>query len=144
MGIQEETASTDPLQAYADGLLGFGHPIRIRALVLLESEHSPRALADAMDAPLGVVSYHVRMLRTYGLVEQTREQPRRGALQHFYRRTDLAEDLMAKLAAFFDVPTTRAGRRGTDARVADLNRWANMPWLKARVRARSGRRAEAA
>jgi hypothetical protein len=38
---------------------------------------------------LGVVSYHVRMLRDYDYdcVELVRTEPRRGALQHFYRAT---------------------------------------------------------
>ena len=40
-----------------------------------------------LDAPLGVVSYHVRMLRDYDCVELVRTEPRRGALQHFYRAT---------------------------------------------------------
>src|ERR1044072_268360 len=39
------------------------------------------------DAPLGVVSYHVRMLRDYDCVELVRTEPRRGALQHFYKAT---------------------------------------------------------
>ena len=40
-----------------------------------------------LGAPLGVVSYHVRMLRDYDCVELVRTEPRRGALQHFYRAT---------------------------------------------------------
>ena len=40
-----------------------------------------------LGAPLGVVSYHVRMLRDYECVELVRTEPRRGALQHFYRAT---------------------------------------------------------
>ena len=36
---------------------------------------------------MGVVSYHVRMLRDYDCVELVRTEPRRGALQHFYRAT---------------------------------------------------------
>jgi len=38
-----------------------------------------------LNAPLGVVSYHVRMLRDYDCVELVRTEPRRGALQHFYK-----------------------------------------------------------
>jgi len=48
-----------------------------------------------LDAPLGVVSYHVRMLRDYDCVELVRTEPRRGALQHFYRaiaRPNLDDD----------------------------------------------------
>ena len=40
-----------------------------------------------LGAPLGVVSYHVRMLRDYDCVELVRTEPRRGALQHFYKAT---------------------------------------------------------
>ena len=34
-----------------------------------------------------MVSYHVRMLRDYDCVELVRTEPRRGALQHFYKAT---------------------------------------------------------
>src|SRR3954451_8880469 len=62
------------------------HPLRARILQRLgERESSPRELATELDAPLGVISYHVRMLREYECVELVRTEPRRGALQHFYR-----------------------------------------------------------
>jgi hypothetical protein len=48
---------------------------------------SPGDLAVELGAPLGVVSYHVRMLRDYECVELVRTEPRRGALQHFYKAT---------------------------------------------------------
>lgn len=118
-------AEPDPLQELADGLQGFGHPIRIRALVMLEAEHSPNGLQKALgDIPLGVVSYHVRQLRDYGMVELTRTEPKRGALEHFYVRTDLAETLMQKLALLFDVPARRPGQMGTEKRLAELKSWA--------------------
>src|SRR3954471_10599739 len=64
------------------------HPLRARILKRLgEREASPGELADALDEPLGVVSYHVRMLREYHCVELVRTVPRRGALQHYYRAT---------------------------------------------------------
>src|SRR6202000_2964351 len=47
----------------------------------------PGDLALELGAPLGVVSYHVRMLKEYDCVELVRTEPRRGALQHFYRAT---------------------------------------------------------
>ncbi len=71
------------------------HPLRARILQRLgERVASPGDLAVELDAPLGVVSYHVRMLRDYDCVELVRTEPRRGALQHFYRATarpDLGE-----------------------------------------------------
>src|ERR1700712_5827266 len=64
------------------------HPLRARILQRLgERVTSPGDLAIELGAPLGVVSYHVRMLREYDCVELVRTEPRRGALQHFYRAT---------------------------------------------------------
>ena len=64
------------------------HPLRARILQRLgERVASPGELAVELGAPLGVVSYHVRMLRDYDCVELVRTEPVRGALQHFYRAT---------------------------------------------------------
>jgi DNA-binding transcriptional ArsR family regulator len=64
------------------------HPLRARILQRLgERVASPGDLALELGAPLGVVSYHVRMLRDYDCVELVRTEPVRGALQHFYRAT---------------------------------------------------------
>ena len=64
------------------------HPLRARILQRLgERVASPSDLAAELGAPLGVVSYHVRMLRDYDCIELVRTEPRRGALQHFYTAT---------------------------------------------------------
>src|SRR3954466_14907069 len=64
------------------------HPLRARILQRLgERTARPGDLAVELNAPLGVVSYHVRMLRDYNCVELVRTEPVRGALQHFYRAT---------------------------------------------------------
>src|SRR4051794_37245275 len=64
------------------------HPLRARILHRLgERVASPGELPAELGASLGVVSYHVRMLRDYGCVELVRTEPRRGALMHFYRAT---------------------------------------------------------
>jgi DNA-binding transcriptional ArsR family regulator len=79
------------------------HPLRARILQRLgERVASPGDLATELGAPLGVVSYHVRMLRDYDCVELVRTEPRRGALQHFYRATarpSLDEDQWRTLPA---------------------------------------------
>jgi len=125
MGIAEITTPPDELESLADGLTGFGSTIRIRALALLEFEHSPNMLTDAMgDIPLGSVSYHVRMLRDYGLVELSRTEPKRGALEHFYHRTELADTLMSALAKTLGVPRRGPGRAGTPKRLKELQAWA--------------------
>jgi len=112
------------LTTVAAALQGFGHPIRIRALALIEGERSPGDLAEVLGEPLGVVSYHMRMLRDYGLVELTRTEPRRGALQHFYQRTEYAETVLSRVAPLLDLPPRKAGQYGTEKRLAALAEWA--------------------
>jgi len=111
------------LDELANGLSGFGHPIRIRALALmLEGEITPRDLAEALGEPLGVVAYHVRMLRGYGLVTETRVEPRRGALAHYYECTDQAYLLFNCLADQMDLP--KLGNAGRTRRFERLAEWA--------------------
>jgi DNA-binding transcriptional ArsR family regulator len=84
------------------------HPLRAAILErLARGVATPGELAAQLGAPLGVVSYHVRMLRDYGMVELVRTEPKRGALQHFYRaivRGAPDENLLrTQLAAVFGV-----------------------------------------
>ena len=65
---------------------GLAHPLRIDILRALEQGiASPSELAERIDAPLGNVSYHVRFLARVGLIELCDTQPRRGAVEHYYR-----------------------------------------------------------
>ena len=65
---------------------GLAHPLRISILeVLMDREASPSQLAEELNAPLGNVSYHVRILDNLGLIKLTRKKPRRGAIEHYYR-----------------------------------------------------------
>jgi DNA-binding transcriptional ArsR family regulator len=65
-----------------------GHPLRVRILqVVDEGVASPRQIADALDEPLGNVSYHVRILRENDALELVDTRPVRGAVEHFYRGT---------------------------------------------------------
>ena len=62
------------------------HPMRARILAALDGrELSPVELAGELEATLGVVSYHVRVLADAGVVELARTTARRGAIQHHYR-----------------------------------------------------------
>jgi hypothetical protein len=109
------------LEEIAVGLHGCGQPIRLRALIMLETEHSPSELWAMLNGPsLGVVSYHMRMLRDYGLIIETRTEQRRGALEHFYIRTPLAEELVRMLAPVLGLP--RKTRRRGEAREHELLR----------------------
>jgi DNA-binding transcriptional ArsR family regulator len=67
------------------------HPLRVK---ILDSLHkgvsSPNQLAQELDEPLGNVSYHVKTLLEFGCVELVKTEPRRGAVEHFYRATERA------------------------------------------------------
>jgi len=74
---------TDPALAKA-----LAHPLRTRILAELEGQTaSPSELAGKLDAPLGVVSYHVRRLEALGFLKLVKRVPRRGAVEHYYSAT---------------------------------------------------------
>ena len=62
------------------------HPLRVQILAVLQDRTaSPSALADELSAPLGNVSYHVRILAKLGLLKLVRKRQRRGAIEHLYQ-----------------------------------------------------------
>jgi DNA-binding transcriptional ArsR family regulator len=62
------------------------HPLRHRLLLLLnEREASPKQLANELGEPIGRVSHHIRSLAAIGAITLVRTEPRRGAVEHFYR-----------------------------------------------------------
>jgi DNA-binding transcriptional ArsR family regulator len=62
------------------------HPLRVRILSSLHKGiSSPNQLAQELGEPLGNVSYHVKTLLEYDCVELVKTEPRRGAVEHFYR-----------------------------------------------------------
>jgi DNA-binding transcriptional ArsR family regulator len=68
------------------------HPLRAQILgVLQERRASPRELADEFEAPLGNVSYHVRRLADLKLIKLVKKTPRRGAIEHHYEATSMAQ-----------------------------------------------------
>lgn len=69
-------------------LKALDHVVRQHILLAaIQGEVSPKELAKALDEPLGHVSYHVKVLRDEcdGMLEETRTEPRRGAVEHYYR-----------------------------------------------------------
>jgi DNA-binding transcriptional ArsR family regulator len=67
-------------------LRAISHPLRHRLLGMLDGRTaSPNQLARELDLPLGRVSYHIRLLHDLGAIELVSTEPRRGALEHFYR-----------------------------------------------------------
>lgn len=62
------------------------HPLRVQILAVLEDRTaSPSDLAEELKAPLGNVSYHVRILAKLDLLKLVRKRQRRGAIEHLYR-----------------------------------------------------------
>lgn len=71
----------DPLLAKA-----LAHPLRVQLLhILNEQVSSPNRLSKELDEPLGNVSYHIKVLLDYECIELVKKEPRRGALEHYYR-----------------------------------------------------------
>src|ERR1700712_2747907 len=67
------------------------HPLRVRILSELHKGiSSPNQLSQELNEPLGKVSYHVKTLLEYDCVELVKTEPRRGAVEHFYRATERA------------------------------------------------------
>jgi DNA-binding transcriptional ArsR family regulator len=81
MPVKQITEIDDPRFVKA-----LAHPLRIHILRILEDRTaSPRELADELGAKLPNVSYHVRFLERLGVLQLVDTQPRRGALEHYYR-----------------------------------------------------------
>lgn len=71
-------------------LTALGHPLRRAVLRRLENSTngglSPSQMADELDAPLANLSYHVRILAETGVLKLVKITPRRGAVEHYYKR----------------------------------------------------------
>jgi len=67
------------------------HPLRVVILDLLNNgEWSPRELERELGEGLSQISYHVKVLKDFELIEMTRTAPRRGAVEHYYRAVERA------------------------------------------------------
>ena len=88
------------------------HPLRVSILAILEERvASPREISDELDAPLGLVSYHVRTLARLGLAKLERTRPRRGALEHYYsaqERPVITSEAWAAVPSIVKQATVRA------------------------------------
>jgi DNA-binding transcriptional ArsR family regulator len=79
------------------------HPVRQQVLSILDERvASPTEIAVELGETLGVVSYHVGVLRDLELIRLTGTTPRRGALEHHYCAVPRASVLPRGLAALPD------------------------------------------
>ena len=87
------------------------HPLRMRILTSLHRGiSSPNQLSQELGEPLGNVSYHVKTLLEFDCIELVKTEPRRGAVEHFYRATErafLSDEDWARIPA-----STRKGISG--------------------------------
>ena len=75
----------DPAAVYRGLIHALKHPLRAQTLGVLEERRaSPTEIAEELAAPLGNVSYHVRVLANLGLIRLVKKTPRRGAVEHHY------------------------------------------------------------
>jgi DNA-binding transcriptional ArsR family regulator len=88
------------------------HPLRVAILAILEERTaSPSEIAEELDASLGLVSYHVRMLARLGLAKLEETRPRRGAVEHYYsarERPVITSDAWASVPSIVKQATVRA------------------------------------
>lgn len=62
------------------------HPVRLDALsILFERVASPKEISKLLEVPLGTASFHVGELVKDDVIELVKTEPRRGAIEHFYR-----------------------------------------------------------
>jgi DNA-binding transcriptional ArsR family regulator len=62
------------------------HELRVEILTILnERMASPNELAKELNEGLSQVSYHVKVLKDYECIELVKTEPRRGAVEHYYR-----------------------------------------------------------
>lgn len=67
------------------------HSLRVEILTILnERMASPNELSKQLDEGLSQVSYHVKVLKDFKCIEMVKTEPRRGAVEHYYRATERA------------------------------------------------------
>lgn len=82
---QREAASREVAICIAKAL---SHSLRVQLLTVLNDRMaSPKELAKELDEGLSQVSYHVKVLKDFGMIEMIKTEPRRGAVEHYYRAT---------------------------------------------------------
>jgi len=79
-------AEKKPLTLNQKLIKALAHPLRVEALALMnDREWSPNELSEELNKGLSQVSYHVKVLRDFECIELTKTEPRRGAVEHYYR-----------------------------------------------------------
>ena len=68
------------------------HPLRVEILAVLNDRMaSPNELSKELEEGLSQVSYHVKVLKDYECIRMVKTEPRRGAVEHYYKATHVAK-----------------------------------------------------
>lgn len=78
---------TDHMEFWKRLALSGTHPTQMQILEVAKRGGlvSPNGLSVELDVPIGNTSYHVKELVKKGMLELEKTEPRRGAVEHFYR-----------------------------------------------------------
>lgn len=88
---QSRGKAKNPVGVNIDLVKALGHELRVEILgILNERMASPNELSKELDEGLSQVSYHVKVLKDYKTITQVKTEPRRGAVEHYYRATSSA------------------------------------------------------
>jgi DNA-binding transcriptional ArsR family regulator len=110
------------LEAWARSVAkALSHPTRIGILDRMNEvgRTSPSQAADGGSASLPAVAYHMRELKSAGLIKATGTRPARGAVEHFYELTDrghAAVRAIDQVLALVPPGSQRGGGRGRGSR----------------------------
>jgi DNA-binding transcriptional ArsR family regulator len=88
--LATKTKTKTKKQAGVDQRLvkALAHPLRVQILMILnERMASPNELSKELEEGLSQVSYHVKVLKDFECIEMVKTEPRRGAVEHYYRAT---------------------------------------------------------
>jgi DNA-binding transcriptional ArsR family regulator len=81
---ETSSSSVDPRVVKA-----LSHPLRLEILAILNDRMaSPNELSRELEEGLSQVSYHVKVLRDFDMIEMVKTEPRRGAVEHYYRASE--------------------------------------------------------
>lgn len=89
--LQQKAKEKQKLSLKERLLKALQHPLRAKILAYMNDRAwSPRELQRELDEGLSQVSYHVKVLADFELIELIGTEPRRGAVEHFYRAVERA------------------------------------------------------
>ena len=88
----DQVAREKEMESLSQRLIkGLAHPLRVRILAYMNDKPwSPSDLSEELVEGLSQISYHVKVLFDFELIELTGTEPRRGAIEHYYRAVERA------------------------------------------------------